>query len=186
MSKGNTHGSPKLFVYDLGQCDRARCSGARLVRKGWVTRLPSRRMIHRRSLVLDPFSEHALSPQDRLLSLQGGITSVDCSWARIDDLPWRSLRGFHRALPYLVAANPVNYGKPTRLSTAEALAAALYILSFKREAERLLAAFKWGASFLSLNRKLMEAYSEAADSQQVAELQKDFVPATALPGDIEC
>jgi pre-rRNA-processing protein TSR3 len=56
------------------------------------------------------------------------------------------------AVPYLIATNPVNYGKPWRLNCVEALAAAFYITGFDSYAERLLEPFAWGGSFWSVNR----------------------------------
>ena len=47
----------------------------------------------------------------------------------------------HRVLPLLLAANPVNYGKPFKMNTAEAMAATLYIAGFKEQAARLLEPF---------------------------------------------
>jgi len=65
---------------------------------------------------------------------------------------------------------------PTKLSTVEALAAALYIAGFREEAERLLSIFKWGHTFTELNRELLETYAKAKNSSEVVEMQKIFIP----------
>ncbi len=93
-----------------------------------------------------------------------------------DDVFELSVRGVSRCLPYLIAANPVNYGVPTKLSTVEALAAALYIAGFGEEAERLLSIFKWGPQFFTLNKELLDSYASAKNSSEVVELQKLFIP----------
>ncbi len=81
----------------------------------------------------------------------------------------------HRCLPYLIAANPTNYGRATMLSTAEAFAAALYIFGMKREASELLACFKWGPAFLELNRPMLDRYAACRTSQEIVEVQKTFL-----------
>lgn len=57
-----------------------------------------------------------------------------------------------RVVPYLMATNPTNYGRPWRLNCVEALAATFYITGFDAYAERLLSGFGWGASFWNVNR----------------------------------
>jgi pre-rRNA-processing protein TSR3 len=35
--------------------------------------------------------------------------------------------------------------------------------------------FGWGESFIALNRELLDAYSSAADSAAVVEIQKEYI-----------
>jgi pre-rRNA-processing protein TSR3 len=83
----------------------------------------------------------------------------------------KHVKGTSRCLPILIAGNPVNYGKLTKLTTAEAIAAALYIAGFKKEAEELLSIFTWGHTFFELNSVLLDNYSLAKDSGEIVEMQ---------------
>jgi pre-rRNA-processing protein TSR3 len=69
----------------------------------------------------------------------------------------------------------VNTYKPIKLSTAEAIAGALYIMGFKDQARDVMSVFKWGPTFITLNKEPLEVYSECEDSSEVVEVQKDFM-----------
>jgi len=166
----------KICVYHAGQCDPKKCTTLKLKRHSLVRVVRRVGRLPRGAVILNPFSERAFSPADRGRMEKRGLAGIDCSWVYADDVLNLFTRGTSRCLPYLIAANPVNYGVPTKLSTVEALSAALYITGYKRKAERLLSIFKWGLGFIVLNRELLESYAQAKDSSEVVELQKKFIP----------
>jgi pre-rRNA-processing protein TSR3 len=127
-------------------------------------------------VILNPLSVKAFSPADRSRIENRGLVALDLSWKHAEVMPrFLRLRGASRCLPYLIAANPVNYGLPTKLSTVEALSAALFIAGFEAEADRMLSLFKWGPSFRELNAEALTSYAQANDSEQIVALQKEFM-----------
>jgi pre-rRNA-processing protein TSR3 len=169
-------GNLRIVVYQAKQCDPKKCTALKMKRHNLVRVVHRIRYLPRWATVLNPFSKVALSPADRESTEVKGLAAIDCSWVHADDMFEVLRRGVSRCLPYLIASNPVNYGIPTKLSTVEALSAALYIMGFREEAKRLLSIFKWGLNFIELNRKFLESYSEATDSGHVVRLQEEFIP----------
>ena len=167
--------SIRIAIYHAGQDDPKKCTTLKLKRFGLARVVPHIRALPRGSVVLNPFSSEAFSPADRSIITKHGLAAIDCSWIHAGQIFELNTRRVSRALPYLIAANPVNYGTPTKLSTVEALAAALHIAGFNEEAEKLLSKFKWGPEFIRLNRKMLDAYAKAKDSTEVVELQRDFM-----------
>ena len=165
-----------LHAYHAGQCAPKRCTSLKLARFGLLK-------LHRKveklpfgSILLDPLANKTLSPVDES-GLRYGIVVLDCSWKEVEKvfpaLSGKRMR--HRALPYLLATNPVNYGKPFKLSSVEALAAALYILHREVQARQILSKFGWGLNFLELNRAPLEEYSKARNSIEVIEIQEGYM-----------
>ncbi len=168
-------GRVKIFVYHAGQCDPKKCTALRLSRRGLVSIVPKMRLLPRRSVVLNPFSEIAFSPADRKRIEKFGLSALDCSWKNAKKVLLKHVRGTSRCLPFLIAGNPVNFGKPTKLSTVEALAGALFIAGLEDEANNLLSMFKWGHTFKELNQKLLESYFKAKESSEIIKMQAEFI-----------
>lgn len=163
-----------IVVYNAKQDDPRKCSAAKLRRFGLVREVLQIRFLPKRAVVLNPFSEIAFSPADRERIEKYGLAALDCSWENAEKVLVKHVRGTSRCLPILIAGNPVNFGKATKLSTVEALAAALYIADFKDQASKLLSIFKWGHTFLDLNHDWLESYKKARDSTEIVELQERF------------
>jgi pre-rRNA-processing protein TSR3 len=165
----------RVTVYHAKQCDPKKCTALKLKRHSLIRVVNRVRELPRGAVMLDPFTPKAFSPADRERLEKRGLAALDCSWAHATEVFDFSAHRTFRCLPYLVATNPVNYGVPTRLSTVEALTAALYIAGFREQAEELLSKFKWGPQFIALNKELLNSYAQAKDSTEVVKMQKDYV-----------
>jgi len=165
----------KIVVYHARQCDPKKCTALKLKRHGLVRLVHQMKFLPKRAVVLNPFSQLAFSPADRQRIEGFGLAALDCSWEHAEEVMIKHARGTSRCLPFLIAGNPVNFGKPTKLTTVEALAAALYIAGFNEEAAKLLSIFKWGHTFLEINREKLENYAKAKNSTEIIKLQKYFM-----------
>jgi pre-rRNA-processing protein TSR3 len=160
-----------LVAYRDNSCDPRKCTVKKLEKAGLIRLVHNISRIPRNTLLLDPTAEQALSPADRGAK---SITVLDCSWEVLNTGVVSSWR-IRRALPFLVAANPVNFGKPCVLSSVEALAAALIILGEEQQAHAILAKVGWGIRFLEVNAEPLSLYASAHDSTEVVRIQDLFM-----------
>ena len=133
----------------------------------------------KKGIILEPLCGKVFGPEDHALlnEQNGALVGLDCSWAHIEtsvEAVMKRTRLQPRMLPLLLAANPVNWGKPGKLTTAEAMAAVLYLLGRREQAEQILGSFRWGQRFFELNKEPLDAYSEATSSQDLVALQFEF------------
>ncbi|EEU45801.1 uncharacterized protein NECHADRAFT_16258, partial [Fusarium vanettenii 77-13-4] len=164
----------KAACWDLGHCDPKRCSGKKLIRLGMMRDLHLGQ--RHNGVIITPNGKHVVSPADRELMDQYGAAVVECSWARTKEVQWNKVGGkCERLLPYLVAANNVNYGKPWRLNCVEALAAAFYICGHPDWAEQILEPFSYGPSFLEINSTLLKRYAACTDEASVKKTEEEWM-----------
>ena len=147
--------APKLFCLrfqgkDMG-CSPKKCTAVKLNKFGLLRLIPKITGKLNKGVLLNPFAQNELSIKDRHLVVKYGLIVIDCSWKKI--LKFKGFNAINsRKLPPLIAANPINYGKWEKLSSMEALAAALFITGFNDFAMVLLSKFSWGMQFKELNQ----------------------------------
>ena len=183
-----------LHVLYEGDDDPDKCTARRLEQFDRATLHSDPRAVPP-GVVLNPFAERALSPADHpdfatgdgtsgsggngtgeADSGRGTLVALDCSWETAEREAF-DLRGSQRSLPFLVAANPVNFGKPFRLTTLEAFAGALAILGEREQAREVAETVRWGETFLELNAEPLRRYADCADSSEVVAVQDDYLAA---------
>jgi pre-rRNA-processing protein TSR3 len=165
---------PQIYAYIAGEDDPKKCTARKMARFKLAAAVRRISALPFESVVLDPGSPKAVSAEDRKRMETSGIAVLDFSWRKIEEeMPF--LRFPHRrALPYLVAANPVMYGRPCQLSSVEAVAAALFIAGFRDQAAEVLSKFSWGLNFIELNREPLERYASARTSAEVVSIQWEY------------
>ncbi|KAA1120486.1 ribosome bioproteinsis protein tsr3 [Puccinia graminis f. sp. tritici] len=163
-----------VAMWDFDHCDPRKCTGKKLGRLGLMTELRVGQRF--RGIVLSPEGTIPVSPGDLEQITKHGIAVVECSWARLEEIPFSKIRTTgDRSLPYLTAANPVNYGKPYKLTCVEAVAGSLAIVGLQAQAELLLQKFGWGHAFWSLNQDLIQKYRACEDSQAIQSVQEEIL-----------
>lgn len=164
----------KLAMWDFGHCDPKKCSGKKMERLGLISTLRIGQKFS--GIVVTPNATKVVCPNDREVVLSSGIAVVECSWARLDEVPFKRIGGrYERLLPYFVAANPINYGKPLRLNCVEAIAACLAVVGKEDWALELLRHFSWGPVFLALNKDLIKIYQQCTDEDSMLAAQKKYM-----------
>lgn len=164
----------KAAAWDLGHCDAKRCSGKRLMRLGLMRELHVGQKFQ--GIVVSPNAKTVCNPSDRHLLETYGAAVVEASWNRISEVPFNKIGGPHqRLLPYLIAANQTNYGKPWRLNCVEALAACFFICGHRDWAEDILSSFSYGPSFININEAVLKRYAAAEDEAGIKKAEEDWL-----------
>jgi pre-rRNA-processing protein TSR3 len=154
------------------QDDPSKCTAAKLVKFGLAKQFKKNFANNTRNMILDPFANDFVLNSDK--ELTDSITGIDCSWERAQEMFVKKFAGLARKLPPLLAGNPVNYSKIGKLTTAEAIAGALYIMGFDDLAASILNKFKWGHTFYELNQDLIKDYSQAKSNQDIIRISNEY------------
>ncbi|WFD24080.1 ribosome biogenesis protein tsr3 [Malassezia equina] len=165
--------SVPVAMWDFQHCDPRRCSGKKLSRHGLIKEMRVGQRF--RGIVLTPHATQVLSPADAPILREYGVAVVECSWARLDEIPFSKIKSPHeRLLPRLMATNPVNYGKLFKLNCVEALAAAFYICQARPQGDQLLAKFAWGENFPVVNQAYLAKYRQCRSAAEVVAAADQF------------
>lgn len=162
----------RAYVLLLKQDDPKKCTALRLVKTGLARPIKS---LENDMIVLNPFANCVLCRTDS--NVASAMCGIDCSWNLAESvlkIGRYTNNGILRRVPSLLAGNPINYSKLGRLSTVEALSGCYYIMGFKDVAQLMLSKFKWGHTFLELNRNALDDYYLATNPGEIAQIEEEY------------
>ena len=165
----------RLIVYHVNQDDPKKCTARKMERFGLAKIVRKVDRIPRKAIILNPFARIPFSRLDREISSRFGIAAIDCSWKEVERA-FSKLSRFpnQRSLPFLIPVNPINFGRPSKLSTLEAFIACLYIIGEDQLVERLSGLYKWSPHFLEINRELLDTYRNSKNPEEILEKLERF------------
>ena len=164
----------RVFVYMMRQDDPRKCTAALLATRGLATPVRKLSAMRGNLIVLNPASPRFVLRSDATNAVRSGVMAIDCSWEKAERVFMAQFPGANRKLPALMAANPVNYARIGKLSTAEALCAALYIMGFASQARELLSPFGWSDTFFDLNKELLTRYARVKSEQGIVKIEMAY------------
>ena len=126
-------------------------------------------------IMLTPEGKKICSPEDHDIILNKGICVIDCSWAKFNELHLNLNKIETRSLPFMVASNPVNFGKAYKLTCAEAFAACLFLGGFQKESYFIMDHFIWGPGFFKINYELFNKYMNAKTPDEIKLIQDKYI-----------
>lgn len=163
----------KLSMLYFDQCDPKKCTGKKMERLGLLKEIKFNRNYG--GILLTPNGKKICSIEDHDIIATKGICVIDCSWAKFEEMHLDLHKIETRNLPFMVAVNPVNFGKAYKLSCAEAFAACLFLGGFEKEARFILDHFKWGEHFFKVNEELFGKYKGIKSQDELKEIQEKYI-----------
>ena len=163
----------KLSMLYFDQCDPKKCTGKKMERLGLLKEIKFSRNYG--GILLTPTGKKICSIEDHDIIAKKGICVIDCSWAKFEELHLDLHKIETRSLPFMVAVNPVNFGKAYKLSCVEAFAACLYLGGFEKESRFIMDHFKWGEHFFKVNEELFNKYKGVTSQDELKQIQEKYI-----------
>ncbi len=161
----------KVFYVYLRQDDPKKSTMKKLERYGLAKKIPLISIYNK--IFLTPYVDNYILNKDKFLYNEKGIAVIDGSWNLINTI--ENIKNKNaRKIPLLLPVNPVNYGKPGKLSSLEAIAASLFIMGYNDLAEEIISKYSWSQNFIKTNINPLNDYIKCNSNDECIEMEKSY------------